>query len=72
MEVLRWEGSLAMFWLPTNDPMEDLVKLKHIENATFSRVRDDGELCEEILFETEPDGSATGLLRHSNMSPRIQ
>ena len=45
-----------MFRYPTDDPLDGLVKLKHIEGNRFRRIRDDDELGEEIVFELGSDG----------------
>jgi len=63
--VLPWKGSLAMLYLPTENPMRGLAELRHIENDVFRRVRKDGELAEPIAFTVE-DGQVTRFTRHSN------
>jgi len=68
--VLPWKGKLALLYLPTDDPSDDIVKLKHIEGDTFQRVLDDGELGEEIRFDVE-DGRAVRMWRHSNFWTRL-
>ena len=72
VEVLRWEDGLAMVALPTDNPVEALSRLKHIEGATFRRIRDDDELGETVVFEMDPEGTVTGLRQHSNVYPRLQ
>ena len=37
----------------------------------FRRVRDDGELGEEIVFDVGPDGRATRFSQHSNYAYRL-
>lgn len=69
--VLRWKGSLAMLGLPTDEPLESLTELRHEEATTFRRVRDDGNLGERIVFETDPEGQVTRMVRFSNYYPRI-
>ena len=46
------------------------MKLKPTGEHRFRRLRDDGELGEEIRFEVGPDGTATRLFRHSNWMAR--
>jgi len=70
--VLPWKGSLAMLYLPTDDPLGDLTELKHVRDHTFRRIRKDKALGEEIRFEVGPDGRATRVWQHSNFSPRIR
>ena len=35
------------------------------------RVRDDGELAEEVVFELDADGAVTGFRRNSNVRSKI-
>jgi CubicO group peptidase (beta-lactamase class C family) len=70
--VIPWKGALAMVALPTDDPLDDLIELKHVGQHTFRRIRDDKALGEEIRFEVGPDGVATRVWQHSNFSPRIR
>ncbi len=70
MAVLPWKGSIALLFLPTTSPLDNLVKLKKVGEHTFRRVRDDGELGEEVVFDVE-DGKAVRMWRHSNFSPRM-
>jgi CubicO group peptidase (beta-lactamase class C family) len=70
--ILPWEDGLAMLWLPTMEPLRDLMKLKKIEEHTFRRVRKDDALGEEILFEMGPDGQATRFKHHSNYHGRLR
>lgn len=71
-EVILWKGKLAVVSLPTDDPVESLTELERVGEHAFRRVRDDGELGEEIRFELGPEGSVVRMWRHSNFWPRIQ
>lgn len=71
-QVIRWKGSLAMVNFPTADPMEDLVRLKHIEGHTFQRIRSDESLGEELTFEVDSRGEVVRLWQHGNYDPRIR
>ncbi len=53
--VVIWGDQLATLWLPTQDPMAGLTKLEKTGEHRFRRVRDDGELGEEVFFELEND-----------------
>jgi CubicO group peptidase (beta-lactamase class C family) len=70
--VIPWKGGLAMLFLPTDDPMDGLLELKHVRDHTFRRVREDKALGEEIRFDVGPDGRATRVWQHSNFSPRMR
>ena len=45
-----------MVSFPTEDPLDNITRLKHISGNTFKRIRDDDELGEEIVFELGADG----------------
>jgi CubicO group peptidase (beta-lactamase class C family) len=53
--VVIWGDQLATVWLPTEDPMGGLTRLEKTGEHRFRRVRDDGELGEEWVFELEND-----------------
>lgn len=69
--VLPWKDGLAMVDLPTDDPMDALQELRHVEEHTFRRIRDDGELGETVRFLVDDSGRVEALLHHSNRWPRI-
>jgi len=57
--VLTWEGQLVVVGLPTSNPISGMTKLKQMEGNSFRRIRSDGELGEEYLFEEASDGTMT-------------
>jgi len=57
--VLTWEGQLVVVGLPTSNPVSAMTELKHMEGNSFRRIRSDGELGEEYLFEEAADGTMT-------------
>ncbi|MEJ2207187.1 MAG: serine hydrolase [Gemmatimonadota bacterium] len=67
--VLTWEGQLVVIGLPTSDPLGGMTRLTHVEGGSFRRIRDDGDLGEEYLFEEDPDGTMRYWV-HNN--PRIR
>jgi hypothetical protein len=67
--VLTWEGQLLVIGLPTSDPLGAMTRLKHVEGGSFRRVRGDGDLGEEFLFEEDTDGTMRYWV-HNN--PRIR
>lgn len=69
--VIRWKNGLAMLDLPTDDPLDSLEELKHIEEATFRRVRENGDLAEPIRFRTDEAGEVEALVQYSNPRPKI-
>ncbi len=69
--VSPWQSKLVTLNLPTNSPAESMTFYKHIEKDTFQRIRDDGELGEQLIFERDESGKIIRLKRHGNYSPRI-
>ncbi|MGH9332719.1 MAG: serine hydrolase, partial [Vicinamibacteria bacterium] len=70
--VLPWKDSIAMVYLPAENPMEAIEELKPSGKHRFRRVRrDDGELAEEIVFTVE-NGKVTRFTRHNNHFPRTR
>ncbi|NOZ73956.1 MAG: beta-lactamase family protein [FCB group bacterium] len=70
--VVPWKGGLALFWLPSDDPKEDITPIKHVAGDTFRRVRDNGELGEEIVFERNRKERVTRLWWESGYFDRIR
>jgi CubicO group peptidase (beta-lactamase class C family) len=71
--VLQWEGQLAILSLPTDNPLDAITRLRHVEGHTFERVRTGEEIPgEEITFEIGPDGRATRMVRNSNPMVRVE
>ncbi|HSL83700.1 MAG TPA: serine hydrolase domain-containing protein, partial [Thermoanaerobaculia bacterium] len=72
--VLPWKDGLAMLYLPTEDPLENLDELRRVEpegGTVFRRVREDGELGETVVFEEDGDGRVVAFVQHSNRYPRV-
>ena len=72
MAVFSWEGDLAVVYLPTRTPVDDIMRLKHIKENTFKRIRKNGELGETFVFDIDSNGSVTQLIRHNNYYPKIK
>jgi CubicO group peptidase (beta-lactamase class C family) len=71
--VLPWEDGLAMLGLPTENPTGDaFLKLKPAGEHRFRRIRSDGSLGEEVVFEMGADGRPTRMLQHSNYAVRAR
>jgi CubicO group peptidase (beta-lactamase class C family) len=71
IHVLPWEDGLALVTLPAVDPLKALVKLKPSGEHRFLRVRDDGDLGEEIRFEVDEAGVPVKLWRFANYATRV-
>jgi len=52
--------------------MGALVKLRYLGGDTFRRIRDDGQLAEEIVFETDARGEVTRFKRNSNYAIKVR
>ena len=70
--VVYHEDGIAAVDFPTDDPLGDLQKLKRVKGNTFRRVRKDGELGEEVVFEVGPDGKVTRLKWNSNYQVKVR
>lgn len=72
LSVFYWKGSLGVIYLPSSDPAESITELKHTGEHVFTRVRKDGELGEEIIFELDESGNVKRLLWHSNYMTKVR
>ena len=64
--IVPWEDGLALLELQSRDPAQDLVRLQHVGEHTFRRVRkDDESLGETVYFELGEDGAVRRFQRHS-------
>ena len=70
--MIPWKGGLAALSLPTDNPLEAITRLKHIDGDRFRRIRDDEMLGEEIVFETDANGDVVRMWWHSTPSERIK
>jgi hypothetical protein len=70
--IVYYGDEIAAVDLPTNDPLGEIQKLKRISENTFRRVRKDGDLGEEVIFELGNDGKVTRLKWHSNYQVKIR
>jgi hypothetical protein len=70
--ILPWQGKLAVFGLPSENPARSLTLLKHIEGDTFRRLRKDETLGEEVVFERDKTGKVVRMWQHSNYKDKIR
>ncbi|HXV62263.1 MAG TPA: serine hydrolase domain-containing protein [Vicinamibacteria bacterium] len=68
--VVPWKDTIAVVQLPSDDPKEGLVELKNVGAHVFRRIRDDGELGEEIVFDVVNE-QVTRFTRHNNHYPKL-
>ena len=69
--ILRWDDGLAALGVPSNDPLEAMMRLRHEGGDTFRRVRDDGEPGEAYIFHRD-DGAIARYSVHGNFSNRVR
>lgn len=67
-----WNGKLVSISLPTNDPAQSMTMFKHIEGDTFRRIKSDGELAEERIFERDNNGKVYRVKSHQNYSMKLK
>jgi CubicO group peptidase (beta-lactamase class C family) len=70
--VVPWEGGLAILWLPSMHPSDELTPLEHVDGTTFRRIREDGEFGEAYEFIEDAEGAVVGMRYHSNTYPRME
>jgi hypothetical protein len=70
-QIIPWKGGLASVSFPTDDPLEGLVRLKHVEGHIFRRIRSDETLGEEWIFDVNEEGEVIRRWVHGNASPKI-
>ncbi len=71
--IVPWRGGLGALLLPTDTPMSDFTKLKHVEGNTFRRIRENGDdLGEEVIFETDAGGAVVRYLWHNNYARKVR
>jgi hypothetical protein len=69
--VVRWKGGIATLGLPTDNPRRSLTVLRHVEGDTFRRVRTNGELGSEVIFDTDDQGRVIRMRSPINYSTRV-
>ncbi len=71
--ILPWKGKLALFTLPSNDPVNDMQQYKYVSKDHFRRVRkDDGSLGEELRFERDVNGKVVRMINNSNFENKLK
>ncbi|HEV2722019.1 MAG TPA: serine hydrolase domain-containing protein [Thermoanaerobaculia bacterium] len=67
-----WGGQLASLNVPQMTPKKSITSWRTSGEHAFRRVRNDGSLGEEIVFDVGPDGRARSVRRFSNSYPRME
>jgi CubicO group peptidase (beta-lactamase class C family) len=66
-EVVEWDGSLAVMWIPTADPVGSLAKLRRVEGNVFRQVKSDGALGKHYAFKADPEGNIVSMKFNNNL-----
>lgn len=69
--IVPWAQGLALLWLPSADPAEDVEILKAKGGDHFRQVRADGSEGEEVRFERDRSGHVHRFIQFSNPHDRI-
>jgi CubicO group peptidase (beta-lactamase class C family) len=69
--VFRWKDGLAVVSLPTMEPVENMVLLKHIEGDRFHTIRSNEQPGHEVVFQRDSSGKITHLSYHAVSWPRM-
>lgn len=73
LKVLSWGRNLAIVDYPSENPLENMALLTHVEDDTFRCIRRDQTLGEEVTFERDDKtGKVTRMWRHSNFLTKIK
>ncbi len=62
--VFRRKEGLAIVYLPTMNPISEMVRLKRIEGDRFHTIRSDGQPGHEVVFERDGNGRVTARSGH--------
>lgn len=69
--ISTWNGKLVILPLPSRNPGYSMTFYKHIEDDTFRRIRNDGELGEALVFERDENGKIIRYKQHGNYRMKI-
>lgn len=72
VQVVEWFGQLAVLYLPTDNPAEAMILLKHEEGDTFRWMRSDDSPGDLITFERNAAGEVTKMWRHNNAAKKVK
>ncbi len=66
-EVVQWNGSLAVMWVPAHDPLSSLVMLRRVNENVFRQVGGNGELGKHYIFGTDASGRIASMKFNNNL-----
>jgi len=70
-EVLEWKGSLAVLWIPSNNPLGSLVELNHLGGGIFRQVDSEGNLGKHYIFEVDDASDIISMKFNNNILRRV-
>ncbi len=70
--VIPWQGGLALLGLGGGNPMDNLEQLSHVEGPLFRRIREDGEMGEELRFIEDEQGRVTRMRVFGLYSEKVE
>jgi CubicO group peptidase (beta-lactamase class C family) len=71
LAIVPWAQGLALLWLPSANPAEDVEILKAKGGDLFRRIRSDGSEADEVRFERDESGHVYRFIEFSNPHARI-
>jgi CubicO group peptidase (beta-lactamase class C family) len=71
-ELVQWDGVLAVMWIPTENPVGSLVKLRRVEGNIFRQVRGDGSLGKHYVFKTDAAGDVVSMKFNNNLLRKVR
>jgi len=71
LAIVPWAQGLALLWLPSTNPAEDVAILKAKGGDLFRRIRSDGSEADEVRFERDESGHVQRFIEFSNPHDRI-
>jgi hypothetical protein len=69
--VVPWQGKLAVFALPSDNPAKSMTIYKYVGKDVFRRVRSDDTLGEDLRFERDASGRIIAYWQHSNPRQKL-
>jgi hypothetical protein len=71
LAIVPWAEGLALLWLPSTNPAEDVEILKAKGGGRFRRIRTDGSEADEVRFERDRSGRVYRFVQFNNPHDRI-
>jgi hypothetical protein len=69
--VFKWKDGLALTYLPTMKPLDNIERLQHVEGDRFRTIRSDEQPGHEVVFIRDEAGRVSHITSHSNPQPKM-